>query len=648
MPLPTVNPSWLTPQGFNPLGGNSLQPNLNVASPNPIQNPGANQPGFAGNLQGISQNDLFAKYEASQGYPQGGTPAQSPQNPGAYTYSGGVNAMGQQFPGFTSLPPATGQPGGPASVGTSPYTSQDPYGTSNLPPAYQQYLQLNQQLLPRLLNLQNSLLSAQVPTAQQTAVQDQILKAQNQIAAINPQSVISANPGLTGNQLNSMVATQQTPIQNALNDLLIQNSVLGEQQYRNVLQNQVGIGAITNQLSMAGNIAGLLTPQLTTHYQTLGTQEYQINTNQFGQEVSRTLVGPAPVNLYNQSAEMTGGTGSTLDPNNPIDAATQNFMSTGEMPRSISGNLQAEQMVTQRANEISMATTGKPFDQAQAQAAATAKEKYAGLTPAALGSALTQQTDYLNTTQRAFNTANDTLNALTSWMGQNGINASQFPDFNSFTNYLKSKGIDPGAAGGYNAQIATLRTEYAQVLSRGGQVTDTARNEANQLIPDGLAPAQLQVVADRLKVDATNVVNDAQNQINVINAQIQKTNPQTQFSGTNNLLGMKVGTDTQYLINSGLAQAGGAAQDGGNFLAFKTPADSIEAAHKLLLTDYGDMTINAAMKKWSNNGYDGQIIQGTVTRSAPKGMDPNALIRDLPDDQMTALLSAMVKKEGVK
>lgn len=138
----------------------------------------------------------------------------------------------------------------------------------------------------------------------------------------------------------------------------------------------------------------------------------------------------------------------------------------------------------------------------------------------ALSSALTQNIQYANNTQRAFNTANDTLNALTSWMQQNGVNPSQYPDYNQFTNFLKSKGLDPGAAGGYNAQIATLRSEYAQVLARGGTVTDQSRSAASALIPDGLSPAQLQTVADRLKVDATNVVNDAQKQISQIHDQI--------------------------------------------------------------------------------------------------------------------------------
>lgn len=138
----------------------------------------------------------------------------------------------------------------------------------------------------------------------------------------------------------------------------------------------------------------------------------------------------------------------------------------------------------------------------------------------ALSTSLTTQQGYHDTTQRAFNTANDTLTALQSYMTQNGINPSQFPDFNTFSTYLKSKGIDPGAAGGYNAQIATLQQEYSQVLAKGGARSVETDKEAAHLIPPNLAPAQLAQVAAQIKIDATNVTNDAQNQITQIQGQI--------------------------------------------------------------------------------------------------------------------------------
>lgn len=138
-------------------------------------------------------------------------------------------------------------------------------------------------------------------------------------------------------------------------------------------------------------------------------------------------------------------------------------------------------------------------------------------------SSLTTQQGYLDTTTRAFNTANDTLNALTTFMSQNGINPTQFPDFNSFTNYLKSKGVDPGSAGGYNSQIETLRSEYSQVLAKGGVRSVETDNKAAALIPNGLAPADLAKVAAQIKIDGDNVIRDAQKQVTTIQNRINKT-----------------------------------------------------------------------------------------------------------------------------
>lgn len=133
---------------------------------------------------------------------------------------------------------------------------------------------------------------------------------------------------------------------------------------------------------------------------------------------------------------------------------------------------------------------------------------------------LAQQQKYLDTTQRALNTANDTLDSLEEYMKKNNINPSQFPDFNRFSNYLKSKGLDPGAAGGYNAQLATLRAEYSQVLAKGGVRSVETDREAAKLVPDGLSPAALAQVAAQIRVDGDNVTRDAQKQVTQISDQL--------------------------------------------------------------------------------------------------------------------------------
>jgi hypothetical protein len=207
------------------------------------------------------------------------------------------------------------------------------------------------------------------------------------------------------------------------------------------------------------------------------------------------------------TTNLVGGTGLTQS---AIDQAALSFALTGQLPTGARASTgQSLLQATAIKNRAAELNTGGNVQGNKAQLAAQA-------------AALKEQTSYLNTTQRAFNTANDTLDALVSWMQQNGINASQFPDYNSFANFLKSKGIDPGAAGGYKAQIATLRAEYSQVLAKGGVRSVETDQAAAKLIPDGLSPAQLQVVANRIKIDGQNVVNDAQKQVQQIQDNINK------------------------------------------------------------------------------------------------------------------------------
>ncbi len=146
---------------------------------------------------------------------------------------------------------------------------------------------------------------------------------------------------------------------------------------------------------------------------------------------------------------------------------------------------------------------------------------------------LATQQKYLDSTQRAFNTANQNLTVLTGFMKSANINtASGIPLINSLENSAKAGLLDPGAVAGYRAAIAGLRAEYAQVLSRGGEVTEGQRAQANSLIPDNLSPAQLQQVTDRLKAEGTNAVGEAQGQVQKIQGQINGILKPPSSSGT--------------------------------------------------------------------------------------------------------------------
>ncbi len=139
----------------------------------------------------------------------------------------------------------------------------------------------------------------------------------------------------------------------------------------------------------------------------------------------------------------------------------------------------------------------------------------------ALSSALTDQTKYAANTERAFNTANDTLDALLGFMQKNGVNPSDYPDVNAMGNGLQAHGKDAsGIIAAYKAQLQTLRQEYSQVLAKGGQRSVETDRESAALIPDNLGPAKLQQVADQIKIDAQNAIREAGNQTKKVQDQI--------------------------------------------------------------------------------------------------------------------------------
>lgn len=136
-----------------------------------------------------------------------------------------------------------------------------------------------------------------------------------------------------------------------------------------------------------------------------------------------------------------------------------------------------------------------------------------GATNKATAASLGQQYKYLDTATRATNTANQNFDSLVTFMQQNGINDSNTPIVNQINNKIKSGLTDPAALATYRSSIETLRAEYAQVLSKGGEVTDSVRKEANTVIPDDLSPSQLNVLRQRIQTETKNAIGEAQGQI---------------------------------------------------------------------------------------------------------------------------------------
>jgi hypothetical protein len=104
----------------------------------------------------------------------------------------------------------------------------------------------------------------------------------------------------------------------------------------------------------------------------------------------------------------------------------------------------------------------------------------------------------------------------------------------------------------------------------------------------------------------------------------------------NNPFNIKVGTATQSYIDNGQATVGPAAPDGGNFLTFKDRSTAVSAAQNLLFSSgvYKGLTVDAALKKWSNNAYGGDLVPGLSGKT----------IDSLTPDEQTQVLNAMETK----
>lgn len=152
-------------------------------------------------------------------------------------------------------------------------------------------------------------------------------------------------------------------------------------------------------------------------------------------------------------------------------------------------------------------------------------------TGSADASSLSQQQQYLDTTNRAYQTATSNLGTLQQFMQQNNLNDSTLPILNQIQNKVKAGILAPGVVAAYQSSLAGLRSEYAQVLSRGGAVTDTERNEALSLIPDNLSPSQLQIVTKQLSTEGGNAIKESQNQINTIKGRLGGQSSSTTSTG---------------------------------------------------------------------------------------------------------------------
>lgn len=118
--------------------------------------------------------------------------------------------------------------------------------------------------------------------------------------------------------------------------------------------------------------------------------------------------------------------------------------------------------------------------------------------------------------------------------------------------------------------------------------------------------------------------------------QVSGTNQGSVSFRTNNPFNIKYGTFAKSL---GATDSGVKASDGGTFAQFSSVDNGKRAGIKLLMSpSYSSLTVNDALKKWSNNGYDGSIIPEIE----------NKKISSLNNIELEKLLTSMQAREGWK
>ena len=121
-------------------------------------------------------------------------------------------------------------------------------------------------------------------------------------------------------------------------------------------------------------------------------------------------------------------------------------------------------------------------------------------------------------TQRAIDTAESNFPLFLNLVKDGGINKFDSPIANELAN--KFTGTLSSRLAPFKALTASLQMEYSQILSRGGSVTDTVRNEANQIVDNSISYNGLVSLYNTLKAESTNVLKGYSDGITNYNKQI--------------------------------------------------------------------------------------------------------------------------------
>lgn len=95
-----------------------------------------------------------------------------------------------------------------------------------------------------------------------------------------------------------------------------------------------------------------------------------------------------------------------------------------------------------------------------------------------------------------------------------------------------------------------------------------------------------------------------------------------------------------FVAERGGKDGGIEAKDGGTFAEFDSPEEGLRVGRELLQSEaYRDLDYNQALKKWSNNGYGGEIVAGS-------GLAAGHKIGELSPAELDQLIALMQQHEG--
>lgn len=96
------------------------------------------------------------------------------------------------------------------------------------------------------------------------------------------------------------------------------------------------------------------------------------------------------------------------------------------------------------------------------------------------------------------------------------VDLSKFKDINSFLNYAKTHTGDPNIVT-LATKLAATRADYSLVLARGGNLTDTSRNHADEVLNLAFSEGQMQAATDAMMIETKNNMASATDALQSVN-----------------------------------------------------------------------------------------------------------------------------------